>query len=372
MFNTLIKIFGVLFKNRQTCRQKIDNAVYVWYTFCRQRYQNEVGGLFVLKDSTLITRQSNDGSGVRTGRLRPRTGGMWNRICMNKWVYILFLPALVYFGIFCYYCMYGITIAFKDYKPFIGIAKSEWVGFKYFGYLVKDQNFLRLVWNTIKISALRIVFCFPIPIIFALLMNEVKNMHFRKVIQTITCFPNFISWVIFAGIVYTFTGPNGAINLVLKNMGVDPVNLVTNPKAFIPLLLITDVLKNFGWSAIVYMASLSSVDPQLYEAAAVDGAGRMRQTWHITLPGIRPIIALNLLMSIANILSAGFDQVFMFIKPSLYNVGDILDTYVYRIGMISGEYELSTALGLMKSVVSVILIVTANKLTKKIGGKSLW
>lgn len=305
-------------------------------------------------------------------KLPPRTGGLWSRIVKNKWVYILFIPALVYFGIFTYSCYYGLLIAFKDFKPFVGIRGSEWVGLKYFRYLIQDKNFPRLLWNTVKISTLRILICFPVPIIFALLMNEVQNLHFKKLIQTVTCFPNFISWVVFGGIVYTFTGPNGAINTVLKNLGFDTVNLVTNDKAFIPVVLITDILKNFGWGAIIYMASLSSVDPQLYEAAALDGAGRWRQTWHVTLPGIRPIIALNLVMSIANILSSGFDQLFVLLKPSLLAVGDTLDTYIYRVGMVGGQYEISTALGLMKGVVSVVLIVTANNIIRKMGEKSLW
>lgn len=305
-------------------------------------------------------------------KLPPKLGGLRNRILRNKWVYILFIPALIYFGIFTYSCYYGLLIAFKDYKPFKGIMGSEWVGLKYFRYILMDKNFPHLLWNTVKISTLRIIFCFPIPIIFALLMNEVKNMRFKKIVQTITCFPNFISWVVFAGIVYTFTGPNGAINTLLGKLGYDTVNLVTNDKAFIPVVLITDILKNFGWGAIIYMASLSSVDPQLYEAAALDGAGRLRQTWHVTLPGIRPIIALNLMMSVANILSSGFDQLFMLLKPSLLQVGDTLDTYVYRVGMIGGEYEISTALGLMKGVVSVILIVTANNIIRRMGEKSLW
>ncbi len=287
-------------------------------------------------------------------------------------MYILFLPALIYFGIFTYSCYYGLGIAFVDYKAFKGLSGSEWVGFKYFERILTDVNFPRLMWNTLKISTLRIIFCFPIPIIFALLMNEVQNPLFKKVVQTITCFPNFLSWVVFAGIVYTFTGPTGAINTVLGNFGYDPVNLVTNPDAFLPVVLITDILKGFGWGAIIYMASLSGVDPQLYEAAAMDGAGRLRQTWHVTLPGIRPIIALNLMMSVANILSSGFDQLFMLLKPSLLQVGDTLDTYIYRVGMVGGEYEISTALGLMKGVVSVILIVTANNIIRKMGEKSLW
>lgn len=304
--------------------------------------------------------------------LSPKTGGLWHRIMMNKWVYILFFPAVVYFLVFSYSCYYGIVIAFKDYKPFIGVAESEWVGLKYFRYILEDRNFTRLLWNTLKISVLRIVFAFPVPVIFALLMNEVRNMHFKKIIQTITCFPNFISWVVFAGIVYTFTGPNGVINLTLKNMGMEQVNLTTNPDAFIPMILLTDILKNFGWSSIIYMASLSGIDPQLYEAASLDGAGRLRQTWHVTLPGIRGVICLQLIMAVANVLSAGFDQIFMFLKPALYNVGDILDTYIYRIGLLGGKYEISTALGLMKSVVSMVLIVTANRIIRRMGEKSLW
>lgn len=322
-----------------------------------------------MKTSAVSIREKTN---TNLEQLPPRTGGLWSRMKKNKWVYILFIPALVYFGIFTYSCYYGLTIAFKDFKPFIGIRESEWVGLKYFRYLIQDKNFPRLLWNTIKISSLRILVCFPIPIIFALLMNEVQNLHYKKLIQTVTCFPNFISWVVFGGIVYTFTGPNGAINTVLENLGFDTVNLVTNDKAFIPVVLITDIMKNFGWGAIIYMASLSSVDPQLYEAAALDGAGRWRQTWHVTLPGIRPIIALNLVMSIANILSSGFDQLFMLLKPSLLAVGDTLDTYIYRVGMVGGQYEISTALGLMKGVVSVVLIVTANNIIRRMGEKSLW
>ncbi len=307
----------------------------------------------------------------RQKRLQKRSSLRY-RISMNKWAYILFIPAFLFFLIFSYSAYYGIAIAFKDFKPFIGISGSEWVGFKHFQAILNDRNLYRLLYNTLKISILRILFAFPVPIVFALLLNEVRNVHFKKAVQTISYFPNFLSWVVFAGIVYTFIGPSGVINMVLKNMGVDTVNLTTNPNAFIPLIILTDILKNFGWSSIIYMASLSGIDPTLYEAAAIDGAGRLRQTWHVTLPGMRPIICLQLILAIANVLSAGFDQIFMFLKPALYQVGDILDTYVYRIGLLSGKYELGTAMGLMKSVISVILIVAANAVIKKMGEKSLW
>ena len=297
---------------------------------------------------------------------------LWHRIVMNKWVYILFIPAFVYFAIFSYSTFYGISIAFKDYKPFVGINGSEWVGWKHFKSVFQDINFYRLMRNTLKISVARIIFEFPIPIIFALLLNEVRNLRFKKVVQTITCFPNFLSWVVFAGIVYNFTGPNGVINMVLENMGMNTVNLTTNPSAFLPLLVVTSILKGFGWGSIIYMAAISGVDIQLYEAASLDGAGKLRQIWHVTLAGIRPIICFQLIMSVAGILNAGFDQVFMFLKPALYETGDIIDTYVYRIGLVSAKYEYATALGLFKSVISVILIVSANTITRKLGEKSLW
>lgn len=300
------------------------------------------------------------------------SGSLLRHMLMNKWVYILFIPTLLYFAIFSYAAYPGIAIAFVDFKAFLGLKGSEWVGLKHFERIFADRNLSRLLFNTIKISTLRILFAFPVPIIFALLLNEVKTPWFKNTVQTVTCFPNFISWVMFAGIVFTFTGPSGVINQVLEMMGKPTVNLTTNPDAFIPLIILTDILKNFGWSSIIYMAAITGVDPQLYEAAALDGAGRLKQTWHITLPGIRPIIALQLIISVANVLSAGFDQIFMFLKPALYGVGDILDTYVYRIGLLSGKYEIGTAMGLMKSIVSLVLIVVANNVIRKMGEKSLW
>lgn len=304
-------------------------------------------------------------------RQKP-SGTLWKRIRRNKWTYILFLPALIYLAVFCYAPFYGIQIAFKDYKFFAGIEASDWVGLKWFKMILADPKFYQVLWNTIKISVLRILFTVPVPIIFAILLTEAKGKWFKKVVQTVTYFPNFLSWVVFAGIVYNFTGPYGVINKVLENMGMEAVNLTTNAGAFIPLMIITAILKDFGYGSIIYLAAIAGVDEQLYEAASIDGAGRLRQIWHVLLPGIRPIICFQYCMAVAGVLSAGFDQILMFLNPTLYEVGDILDTYVYRLGLGNAKYEMSTAVGLMKGVVSCVLIVAANSISKKIGERAIW
>ncbi len=301
-----------------------------------------------------------------------KTGSLWARIMQNKWVYILFLPSLIFMIIFNYSPLYGLAIAFKDFKIFKGIADSEWVGLFHFELIFKDPKFYTLLWNTVRISVLRILVCMPIPIVFALLINEVRSRWFKKTVQAVNYFPFFLSWVVFYGVVYSFTGPNGAINQVLAKLGMEQVNLTTNPDALIPMLLITDIIKNTGWSSIVYMAAIAGVDPVLYEACAIDGGGKMRQLWHVTLPGMRGIICFQYCMSVANILSAGFDQIYMFLNPTLHEVGDIFDTYIYRMGLLNSNYEISTAMGMMKGLVGMIMIILANKITRKIGEKSLW
>lgn len=299
-------------------------------------------------------------------------GSVWKRMARNKWVYILFLPSLVFLAIFCYSPLYGLSIAFKDFKLFQGIAASDWVGFKHFETILTDPKFYTLLKNTLVISGLRLLFCMPIPIIFALMINEVRVSWFKKSVQVINYFPYFLSWVVFGGVVFSFTGPDGMINQVLKNMGMEAVNLTTNKSAFLPIILITDIIKNTGWSSIIYMSSIVSIDPQLYEAATIDGGGKMCQLWHVTLPGMRPIICFQYCMAVANILNAGFEQIFMFLNATVYDVGDVLDTYIYRMGLLDSNYEIATAMGLMKGIVGLVLIVSANAITRKIGEKSLW
>lgn len=314
-----------------------------------------------------------------TGKaLRPvlgnqaRAGSRWRRVKQAKFIYLLFLPTCLYFAVFTYAPFYGITIAFKDFQVFSGIGNSPWVGFEHFHTLFNSAKFPELLRNTILISLYRIVFGFPAPIIFALLLNEVRAIWFKRSVQTITYFPHFLSWVVFGGIVFNFIGPSGIVNAIMELLGKDPVQLATSSETFRALLVASGIMKEFGWGAIIYLAALAGIDPQLYEAAKMDGAGKLRQIWHVTLPGIRPIIALLFCLSLAGILDAGFEQVYIFLNPAVMGTGDIIDTYVYRVGILSANYEIATAMGLFKGVVGMIFIITANTVIRRMGERSLW
>lgn len=294
------------------------------------------------------------------------------RILQNRYVYLLFCPTLIYFIIFSYIPFYWLQVAFKDFKVFLGINASEWVGWKHFLQIINDPMLVRLLINTTRISLLNILFGFPVPVVFALLLNEVESRKFKRIAQTLSYFPHFLSWVVYAGVVFAIVGPNGAINSIIKLMGGAGINFLIDPTWFLPVLILSGILKGFGWGAIVYLASISGIDPQIYEAASMDGAGRFRQMWHVTLPGIRPIIVLNLSLSIAGLLGGNFDQVFMFLNSSNKVVGETISTYVYKMGLLSNKYEYATAMGLMQGIVSTILLITANSLSRKLGEKSLW
>lgn len=287
-------------------------------------------------------------------------------------IYLLFVPTCLYFLIFTYAPFYGITIAFKDYQVFKGIFESPWVGLEHFRTLFSSAKFPELLQNTVTISLYRILFGFPAPILFALLLNEVRAVWFKRSVQTITYFPHFLSWVVFGGIVFNFIGPNGIFNTVLEALGRDPLNLTTSVEHFRTLIVSSAIMKEFGWGAIIYLAALAGIDPQLYEAAKIDGAGKLRQIWHVTLPGMRSVMALLFVLSLAGILDAGFEQIYIFLNPAVMGPGDIIDTYVYRIGILGANYEIATAMGLFKGVVGMIFIITANALIRRMGEKSLW
>ncbi|MCC3372390.1 sugar ABC transporter permease [Cohnella sp. REN36] len=289
-----------------------------------------------------------------------------------RYFYLLLTPTLLYFIVFSYIPFYGVVIAFKNFQPFLGIWDSPWVGWKNFETMFSSVKFPELIRNTVLISIYRILFGFPVPILFALLLNEVRVMWFKRSIQTIAYFPHFLSWVIFGGIIYNVVGPSGIINLVLEKLGIDAINLSANPDLFRPLVVVTGILKEFGWAAIIYLASLTGIDPHLYEAAKMDGASKLRQIWHITLTGIRPMIAMLLILQLGSVLDAGFEQILILSNPVVYSVGDIIDTYVYRVGLLEADYGLATAVGLFKGVIAAILIVSANHIIRRTGEKSLW
>lgn len=287
------------------------------------------------------------------------------KIWKDKPLYLILLPGIIYFIIFQYTPMYGAIIAFKDFKVMSGIMGSKWVGLNNFIDFFNHPSFWPVLRNTVIISGYKIIFGFPAPIILALLLNEVKKSAFKRTIQTITYLPHFLSWVVIAGLAAKMLSPSsGTVNLILKAIGLEPIYFMADPRFFRSVLVFTDIWKEIGWSSIIYLAALSSVNPELYEAAIVDGANKWRQLISITIPSISSTIVIMFILRIGGILNAGFEQIFMMYSPNVYNVSDIIDTFVYRIGLESAKYSLATAIGLFKSVIGFSLIILANKLSK--------
>lgn len=286
----------------------------------------------------------------------------------------MFIPVVVYFFIFKYIPMGGIIMAFKDYKISLGIFGSEWNGFENFTKLFATNTFARAVKNTLEISLLRIAFGFPVPIILALLMNEVNSVKFKKSVQTITYLPHFISWVVLAGLFEQLLSPNnGALNSILNTLfGTEPMYFLGDNAYFRGTLIITGIWKGAGWSSILYLAAITGIDPSLYEAAKCDGATRLQCTRFITLPCIASTITVMLILEIGGILDAGFDQVFNLYNSAVYETGDIIDTYVHRNGIVDMKYAMSTAVGLFKNAIGFILVVGTNAITKRINGNGIW
>lgn len=296
----------------------------------------------------------------------------WRTMVRCRWLYLLLIPGIIFFFVFKYIPIYGLRIAFMDYNQYAP-NDSEWVGVQQFVKLFSKQSFIPVLRNTIVISLLKLLCGFPIPVILALMLNEMKNLKFKKVSQTLLYLPYFISWVIMGGIIMTLLDPDiGFVTAIIEKVTGQSIMILTDKNWFVPMLIVTDIFKNMGWGTIIYFAAISGVDAQLYEAAAIDGAGRWKQTLKITLPSIIPTIIVVFILNLGNILNAGFDQIFMLYSSLVYDVADIIDTYVYRMGIIKSDYSFSTAAGLFKSVVAFILIIIVNKIAKRTGNKGLW
>lgn len=280
-------------------------------------------------------------------------------------LHLMILPGLLFILIFKYMPLGGITIAFKEFLPGKGICGSPWVGLENFEYMLALPDTKRVMWNTLFIAAAKILINFPVPIIISILLNEVKNHRFKRSVQTIIYLPYFISWVILAGIIQDLFAKEGLINQFLGIFGAEPVFFLGNKYAFLGVLIGTDVWKNFGYNTVVYLAAITGIDETLYEAAKIDGANRFQQIWNVTLPGIAPIVVLMMILNLGNVLNAGFEQIFNLYNPLVYETADIIDTFVYRISLVEANYSLGTAVGLLKSVVSFILIVTSYKIANK-------
>ena len=296
----------------------------------------------------------------------------WKRIWKARPYYLLLLPALIYVIIFNYAPLYGIQIAFKDYRTAKGILGSRWVGFRNFKDFFSSFYFWRLLRNTLSISVYSLIVGFPIPILLALIINELRG-KFKKFTQTILYAPHFISTVVLIGMIATMFSPSmGIVNTVLEALGLERHYFLADPKAFRHLYVWSGVWQNMGWSSIIYISALSSIDQELYEAASVDGASRWKQTIHITLPGILPTVSILLILQIGQMLSVGFEKVMLLYNPSIYETADIISTYVYRQGILGANYSYSAAVGLFNSVVNFILLVTVNTVSKKLSGNGLF
>ncbi|OUS77128.1 protein lplB [Paenibacillus sp. MY03] len=311
--------------------------------------------------------RGGEGVSLGTGRRRLKL------IRGNMDMYMLLIPGLIFLFLFKYAPMYGIIIAFQDFNIFGGISGSEWVGMAQFERLLHSDEFLQVLTNTLLISLYKITILFPIPIVIALMLNEVRRMFFKRTIQTIIYLPHFLSWVIISGLFINILSPSGGIvNEIIRSFGGEPISFFTSNSLFRSLVVFTAGWKEMGWNAIVFIAALAGIEQEQYEAAAIDGAGRIRQMWSISLPGMLPTIVLMFILRIGSLLEAGTEQILTMYNPLVYETGDVIGTFVYRMGLGQQDYSFSTAVGLFNSAVGFLLIIIGNMLSRKFIGRSIW
>ncbi|MBO0992138.1 ABC transporter permease [Bacillus sp. SD088] len=303
--------------------------------------------------------------------LRRRKNRYVENIKKHWMLYIMILPGIIYYIIFKYIPLFGSVIAFQDYQIFKGILGSPWVGLDNFRFLFSYQDFFLVLRNTATIAVYQLVFSFPAPIILALLFNEVRVLLAKKTLQSLFYLPHFLSWVVVGGIVFELLSTQGIVNAILGFFDVDPILFMQEEKYFRTIVVLSGIWKEIGWGTIIYLAAIAGINPNLYEAAVVDGAGRWKQTIHITIPMLFPTILVLFLLNIGNFLELGFDQIFNLLTPMTYSVGDIIETYVYRAGVLQGQYSMTTAIGLFQSVIGFALLWIFNRLARKTD-QGLW
>ena len=296
-----------------------------------------------------------------------------NTIKKEKHLWFLVLPGIIWYLIFAYAPMFGLAIAFQNFSPFKGFAGSQWVGFMWFEQFFRSQFFWRLIQNTLLLNFYNIIFSFPVPILLALLLNEIRHSWYKKAAQTISYLPHFVSTVVVVGMITNFLSPvGGIVNLMIEKLGGGSINFMIKPEWFRPLYIMSEVWQGAGWGSIIYLAALSGIDTQLYEASIVDGANKWKQLWHISIPGILPTIIIMLIMNLGHILSIGYEKIILMYNTSTYETADVINTYVYRRGIVSGEYSFGTAVGLFQSVINFVFIIAANRFSRKMTEVSLW
>jgi len=291
----------------------------------------------------------------------------------DKWiVLLLMLPGILHFLIFKYLPLGGNIIAFQDYNMFRGIMNSDWAGFKHFATIFTYEEFYNVLRNTIIFSFMSILFGFPAPLILALLLNEVMKMWFKRSLQTLLYLPHFLSWVIVGGIFINLLSIDGVLNTLLSLVGIQPIDFITRPEWFRGVIVSIGIWKSIGWGTIIYLAALAGINPNLYEAAVVDGAGRWKQMWYVTLPSLMPTVVVLFLLQIGNVLEANVEQILIFLNPLVRDVGEVIDTYVYRVGLLNAQFSYTTAIGLFQSIVGLAMVMSLNSLSKKVSGESIY
>ncbi len=306
-------------------------------------------------------------------RWRERRTWLVDHLKREWQIYVMLLPMVIWFIVFLYKPMYGLQVAFKDYSIFRGVANSPWIGLEHFETLFANSQFLRAIKNTVMISALSLCFGFPVPILLALMFNEILNAVFKRTAQTIVYLPHFISTVIIAGIVITAFSPSaGIVNTILGWFGIESIYFLTKPEWFRPIFIGSGIWQEAGFSSIIFLAAIAGVNPSLYESAVVDGASRLQMMWKITIPSIMPTIIIMLIIRIGNLMEVGFELIILLYQPATYQTADVINTFIYRLGLQGGQYDLAAAAGLFNAGVAFVLVMAANTLSKRYSRTSLW
>ncbi|GMA33257.1 ABC transporter permease [Litorihabitans aurantiacus] len=312
-------------------------------------------------------RGGGNGDGAPVARLT------WRRALRRDWqLYTFLIVPLVFLLVFRYLPMAGNIIAFRRFRPGSSIFGDEWVGLYYFEAFITNQQFWSVFWNTVILGGLTLAICFPLPIVLALMLNELRSRRYKRLVQTISYLPHFMSIVIVAGLVMQLTAVNGTVNQIVEAFGGDAVSFMQRPDWFRSIYVSSEVWQTVGWGTILYLAALTTIDQQLYEAARIDGANRWKQTWHITLPGIRPTMMVLLILNIGSFMAVGFEKVLLLQNPLIYSTADVISTYLYRVGIQSAQFSYGTAIGLFEALIGLVLVLTANGISRRVTGASLW
>lgn len=306
--------------------------------------------------------------------MKGKNGNLWKKIRQQRFLLMMVLPGIIWLLVFCYFPMYGCQIAFQNYRITDKLGTSQWVGLKWFIKFFRDPVFSQVMKNTLGISLLKLVFGFTAPIVFALLLNEIRNIRFKRIVQTLSYLPHFLSWVILGGIMITWLSDTGVINKALMALGIleEGVSFLAKPEYFWGISVISEIWKELGWGAIIYLAAISGIDPSLYEAAEIDGANRFQRLWYITLPEISGTIAILFILQVGGIMGSNFDQIFVLHNALNDTSSNVIDMFVYKIGIGNASYSYATAIGLFRSVVSLVLLLIANWVSGKLEGSSLF